>query len=136
VHRSSRRRFIVLITLLSHLMAALLVHVPMAYAEAMPASPVEATAASSPPCHDHTQMGHGAAAPTADLSHTMAHSDAQDHGSGCKSGLCKCPCAHAQPMVFSLSPGTPVVAHSSCQARYDVLVAPDRETAVFRPPIA
>ena len=130
--RSTRRRFIVALALLSHLMAALFVHVPMAYASTMPPAETETSA----PCPDHLNLNHESAATSAaDSSHSMPNHGASDHASGCKSGPCKCPCAHAQVTAIPAL-GIPVLAHTESLSHYRLPLAPECETSFFRPPIA
>jgi hypothetical protein len=128
VHRSTRRRFIAILALLSHLMAALFVHVPMAYAS-MSAAVAESAATTQPPCPEHMKMAHGAA------NAAQASDHANDHESGCKSGLCKCACAHAQGLALIPMLTPTLVAHSPAVSSYRVPLVPDGATSFFRPPI-
>jgi hypothetical protein len=133
VHRSTRRRFIVALALLSHLVTAFFVHVPMAYASMVPAAAAEP--AVSPPCPDHMKMDHGSAAAQASDQAPASGASATDHEAGCKGGFCKCPCAHAQALTVPPMPAPALVARSSSITHCRVTLAPDCETSFFRPPI-
>jgi hypothetical protein len=85
-------------------------------------------------------MSHGApddsAAGAADSAKRFAsHPGSSDHESGCKSGFCKCPCAHAPAMGMmpTLAPSVP--HHSRAEGRYRMRLAPECATVFFRPPI-
>ena len=137
------------LALLSHLMTALFVHVPMAYA-GMSAGAVEPTA-SQPPCPEHMKMHQGSDArqtsgaaragdetQASDGQRPAAHAfgaSAAGHESGCKSGPCKCPCAHAQALAFVPMMAPALVARAPSASPYSVPLAPDCATSFFRPPI-
>jgi hypothetical protein len=125
------------LALLSHLMTAFFVHVPMAYASMMPMPAAAAEPAASQPCPDHLNMSHGSdAAQASDQGPASgASSTATDHESGCKGGFCKCPCAHAQALTVMPMLTPTLVGHSPAISPYRVPLAPDCETSFFRPPI-
>ena len=123
------------LALLSHLVTAFFVHVPMAYASTITAATAEP--AASPPCPDHMKMDHGSmaaqASEQAPASGASSTHDGQE--SGCKGGFCKCPCAHAQALTVPPMLTPTLVARSSSISPYRVPLAPDCETSFFRPPI-
>ena len=123
------------LALLSHLVTALFVHVPMAYASMSAA----AEPAVSPPCPEHMKGHHGADATQAsdDAHAAMSASStlAVDHAAGCKSGPCKCPCAHAQALAVIPTLAPALVAHTPSVSPYHEPLAPDCATSFFRPPI-
>jgi hypothetical protein len=125
----------VALALLSHLVTALFVHVPMAYASMT----AVAEPAVSPPCPEHTKMHHGPdaaqAGDEARSSMSASSTSTPDSESGCKSGPCKCPCAHAQALAFIPMLAPALVAHSPSVNSYRELLAPDCATSFFRPPI-
>jgi len=151
VRLSIPRRFIVTFALLSHLLAALFVHVPMAYASMGSAAATAEPAGSEQPCPDHMkmQMPTGHASDAAGVSNQAKASDANDanspakasgasssdHSAGCKGGACKCHCAHAQALTIVPMLTPALVAHSPTLSLYRVPLAPDCATSFFRPPI-
>lgn len=148
MHLSTPRRFIVTLALLSHLLAAFFVHVPMAYAGIGTATAGAESAASEQPCPDHMKM-HAAAGHTSDAnSQTKAtgatdasghpkasNASTHDNSAGCKSGPCKCHCAHAQALTIVPMLTPALVAHPPTLSHYRVPLAPDCATSFFRPPI-
>src|SRR5687767_8155172 len=93
-------------------------------------------AATSPPCPDHMKVMQGSDTSRAsDHATASGASTASDHGSGCKSGLCKCACAHAQGLAVMPTLTPALALYSPAVSSYRVPLAPDCATSFFRPPI-
>jgi hypothetical protein len=131
VRRFSTKSFILGFALLSYLMTATLVHIPMAYAS----EAITTEASGSPPCAAHAGMQHMSSADAAAVGAHQADHSGDPHPLGCKSGLCKCPCAHASAVESGTTQTLLIISHFASAGPEQTLLAPDCATPVFRPPI-
>jgi hypothetical protein len=127
----------VFFALLCQVLAAGIVHVPMAHAA--PSAPVAIT--SGEHCHDS-----GAASETRQdpgSAHTLPMHTMSDMGGAsphpghhCKSGFCGCVCLSAPAALPALpAAGSPVLSHPPLLVIDQAHAAPVRAAVFFRPPI-
>jgi hypothetical protein len=106
---SSFRRAIAYAVILCQLLAVTAFHIPAAHANTI------AAPHSSTHCHE---------------------APANDDASGtCKSGLCKCPCAHLPALSLIITPIPSTTPHPPMALVYSAPAAPEYPTKFFRPPI-
>jgi hypothetical protein len=137
VPRFAHRRLIVFFALLCQVLAAGIVHVPMA--QAAPSVPV-AIAASGEHCHDSAASDSPQHAGSAHASVTHATSNTggvtSDPNHHCKSGFCGCVCVSAPAALPAVSAaGSPVLSHPPLLVIDQAHAAPVRAAVFFRPPI-
>jgi hypothetical protein len=137
VPRFAHRRLIVFFALLCQVLAAGIVHVPMAHAA--PSLPPVAVASSGEHCHEsaasetHENTAH---TPVTHATPDMGGA-ASDLGHHCKSGFCGCVCLSAPAALPALSAATTVVvSHPPLLVIDQAHTAPVRAAVFFRPPIA
>ena len=121
---SIRERLLIIALLLCKLVTAQFAFESMAMAAN--SSSVSPATMSAQPCPEHE---HGQNQPA-----KTTHDESKNGGS-CKSGACKCPCAHTPALAMTaLIPSTPLLANRE-PAFYAEPSPSSSATSFFRPPI-